>query len=363
MKKIVFLVTNDLTYDQRMQRICSTLADNGYAVTLVGFLKKRSVKTIPGNFKQVRLHVFFKKGKLFYVEYNFRLFWWLLFHSFDIYCGIDLDTLLPAFIISRLKRKICVYDAHEYFTELPEIIHRPLIRKFWTSLEKFLLPRIKYNYTVGNAIAQVLSEKYKQKFEVIRNVPVLNDAAEAETSVQNYILYQGALNQGRGLENLMLAMKDVEADLYLAGEGDLSRELRAFAAQLPHAKKIRFLGYIRPAALKQYTQQAKLGINLVENRGLSYYYSLSNKFFDYIHAGKPQVSMNFPEYRQLNDEYHVALLIDEPVPDAISNAINQLLNNHELYQKLCQHTLRAKNDLNWQKERIKLIQFYAGIER
>lgn len=363
MKKIVFTVTNDLTYDQRMQRICSTLAENGYDVTLVGFLKKRSVKTESRNFKQVRLQVFFKKGKLFYVEYNFRLFWWLLFHSFDMYCGIDLDTLLPVFIISRLKRKICMYDAHEYFTELPEIIHRPLIRKFWIGLERFLLPRIKYNYTVGNAIANVLSSKYKQKFEVIRNVPVLHNAFTGQPEERNYILYQGALNQGRGLENLMLAMADIDAELYIAGEGDLSVELREYASKLAHAKKIRFLGYIRPAELLNYTNNAKLGMNLVENRGLSYYYSLSNKFFDYIHAGKPQVSMNFPEYKELNDVYHVARLIDDTKPETIANAVNELLKNPLVYEDLKKNTVSAKAELNWQKESIKLIQFYESIGR
>lgn len=361
MKKIVFTVTNDLTYDQRMQRICRTLAENGYDITLVGFMKKRSVKTEPRNFKQVRLFVFFKKGKLFFLEYNFRLFWWLLFHSFDIYCGIDLDTLLPAFIISKLKRKTCVYDAHEYYTELPEIVDRPLIKKFWISLENFLLPKIKHNYTVGNAIAEVLSEKYKQKYEVIRNVPVLNDILVNNQNAQNYILYQGALNQGRGLENLMHAMRDINADLYIAGEGDLSKELRNHASKLPHASKIRFLGYIRPAELVKFTNESKLGINLVENRGLSYYYSLSNKFFDYIHAGKPQVSMNFPEYKQLNDQYDVALLIDDTTPSSIANAVNQLLNDHALYLLLQQNTSKAKSELNWQLESKKLIQFYTTI--
>ena len=361
MKKIVFTVTNDLTYDQRMQRICGTLAENGYDITLVGFMKKRSVKTEPRNFKQVRLFVFFKKGKLFFLEYNFRLFWWLLFHSFDIYCGIDLDTLLPVFIISKLKRKTCVYDAHEYYTELPEIVHRPIIKKFWISLEKFLLPKIKHNYTVGNAIAEALSEKYKQKYEVIRNVPLLNDTLVNNQKTQNYILYQGALNQGRGLENLMQAMSEINADLYIAGEGDLSKELRNHASKLPHADKIRFLGYIRPTELIKFTSEAKLGINLVENRGLSYYYSLSNKFFDYIHAGKPQVSMNFPEYKQLNDQYNVALLIDDTTPSSIANAVNQLLNDHALYLLLQQNTSKAKSELNWQLESKKLIQFYTTI--
>ncbi|MBK7443333.1 MAG: glycosyltransferase [Chitinophagales bacterium] len=361
MKRIVFTVTNDLTYDQRMNRICSTLQAAGYDITLIGFMKKRSVKLEQKPYKQIRLNLFFVKGKLFYLEYNFRLFWYLLFKKYDIYTGIDLDTLLPVFFNAKLKGKPCVYDAHEYFTELPEIVARPLIKKMWIKLERFLLPKIKYNYTVGNAIAEELTKKYKTTFEVIRNVPILSEDV-AEVSVGNYILYQGALNMGRGLEALMEGMAYVNADLYIAGEGDLSAELRAFAAELPHKEKIRFLGYVRPADLKKYTNEAKIGINLVEHLGLSYYYSLSNKFFDYIHAGKPQVTMNFPEYKKLNDQYDVAVLIDEPEKKLIASAINKLLTDVKLYVELEHNTIEAKKDLNWQKESVKLIQFYKQIE-
>jgi glycosyltransferase involved in cell wall biosynthesis len=361
MKKIVFTVTNDITYDQRMNRICSTLSEAGYDITIIGILKKRSVKTESKPFKQVRLRLLFTKGKLFYLEYNFRLFWYLLFKQYDIYCGIDLDTLLPNYLIAKLKGKPVVYDAHEYYTELPEIVSRPLIKKMWLRLEKLLLPKIKYNYTVGPAIADALTEKYHRPFAVIRNVPYL-ESNPVTAQTENYILYQGALNMGRGLEPLMEAMAGIDSVLYIAGEGDLSAELRQFANSLPHKDKIRFLGYIRPNELRLYTAKAKIGVNLVEHLGLSYYYSLSNKFFDYIHACIPQVTMNFPEYKRLNDKHEVALLIDKPDSQLISNAINTLLQDETKYQQLKHNAAVAKNTLNWQEESKVLLNIYQGIE-
>ncbi|MFN0276817.1 MAG: glycosyltransferase [Chitinophagales bacterium] len=360
MKRIVFTVTNDLTYDQRMQRICGSLAAAGYDITLVGFLKKRSVKIEQENYRQVRLRVFFRKGKFFYLEYNFRLFFWLLFKKYEIYCGIDLDTLLPVFLNAKMKGKPVVYDAHEFFTELPEIVDRPGIKKAWFVLEKFLLPKIKYNYTVSETIALALSAKHKQQFEVIRNVPVLKDA-NVDIEKKNFIIYQGALNKGRGIENLMQAMADIDCPLYIAGEGDLSEEMRKLANTFPHKEKIRFLGYVRPEELKKYTLKARLGVNFVENLGLSYYYSLSNKFFDYIHAAIPQVTMNFPEYASLNAKYHVAVLIDDLQPANISQAINKLLQDDSLYATLAGNTIKAKTELNWQVEEKKLITFYNNI--
>lgn len=342
-----------------MDRICTALVKAGYFVTLIGFEKKQSVPLDQKAYAQVRLHVWFKKGKLFYLEYNIRLFWYLFWRKFDIFCGVDLDTLFPVYCVAKLKSKPVVHDAHEYFTELPEVVDRPLIQKMWQRLAALLLPRIKYNYTVGEAIAKALSEKYKQPYHVIRNVPFLEQDVQQEK--KGYIVYQGALNKGRGLIELMQAMEQVQAPLYIAGEGDLSDTLRAFAADLPYADRIHFLGYVKPAELKKITAEATIGVNLVEQLGLSYYYSLSNKFFDYMHAGIPQVTMDFPEYRRLNDMYHVALLVPDLDPDKIAQALNTLLNDKQVYATMSQHALQAKSELNWQKEEEKLISIYRQI--
>jgi len=63
---IIFTVTNDLTYDQRMERICSTMANAGYKVTLVGRTMPGSVALDKRSYGQVRLNCRYHKGKLFY---------------------------------------------------------------------------------------------------------------------------------------------------------------------------------------------------------------------------------------------------------------------------------------------------------
>src|SRR4249920_3872687 len=104
-----------------MHRICSSLSKNGFDVLLVGRKLKSSIRLGTDNdyhgypYQQKRLQPLFTKGKLFYLEYNIRLFFWLLFKKFDIVCGVDLDTILPCYFVSRMKKKKCVYDAHEIF--------------------------------------------------------------------------------------------------------------------------------------------------------------------------------------------------------------------------------------------------------
>lgn len=361
LKHIVFTVTNDLNYDQRMQRICTTLVQAGYDITLVGFIKKRSVPLQQQAYKQHRIFVFFKTGKLFFLEYNMRLFFYLLWKRFDIYGPVDLDTILPGAIIAKLKNKPVVYDAHEYYEELPEVIDRPLIQKFWKLVARVTLPHIKYNYTVSQSIADDLSKKYKQPYAVIRNVPELKTSSIDHQQKQHIILYQGAINKGRGLEQLIDAMENIDAKLVIAGEGDLSAEIREKAAGKYYSDKIEFAGMLNPETLKKKTQSAMVGINLVAPIGLSYYYSLSNKFFDYIHAGIPQITMDFPEYARINDQYQIAVLIKELRSEEISEAILSLISNSQLYDQLVANTQRAKLDLNWGVEQQKLIEFYQHV--
>ena len=76
---VIFTVTNDLSYDARMHRICGTLTANGYGVTLVGRALPYSTPLKDRPFGQKRLHCFFQKGFPFYAEYNLRLFFFLLF--------------------------------------------------------------------------------------------------------------------------------------------------------------------------------------------------------------------------------------------------------------------------------------------
>jgi glycosyltransferase involved in cell wall biosynthesis len=197
----------------------------------------------------------------------------------------------------------------------------------------------------------------------VRNVPFysFNDAEQANNEDLPILLYQGTLNKGRGLEQLINSMEHISAILNIAGEGDLSSELRQQAKHVAWKERIHFLGYQKPEELKKITQEAYIGINLVSNEGLSYYYSLSNKFFDYIMAGIPQVTMSYPEYERLNNKYHTALTISDIKEGQIINAINRLLKNKDLYNQLKGNTQLAAEELNWEKEKQELLSFYDKV--
>lgn len=370
-KRIIFTVTNDLSQDQRMNRICTTLCKAGYHVTLVG-RKLRSSRPLHSQlFFQKRLFCVFTAGKLFYVEYNIRLFFYLLFKKFDILSGIDLDTILPAYIVSKIRNRPFVYDAHEYFTQMEEVVSRPLIQKAWERLEGLIVPRLKYAYTVSEGYVELFEKKYHVKFELIRNVTVLNErnspADIRDNEVRNppsgksYILYQGSVNVGRGLENLVEAMQKIDCRLYVCGKGDILGDLKALSKKLGLEDKISFFGFVQPEKLKEYTENASVGITLFSNIGLSNHFSLANRFFDYLHSGVPQVAMSYPEYKNFNSKNEVALLVDDLNTETIVSAVNRLLNDSEYYNMLRRNCMVARKEFNWQNEEKKLLDFYSRI--
>lgn len=361
MKRIVFTVTNDLSFDQRMDRICSTLAANGYECVLIGRKRRHSLKLEPKDYEQVRIPCLFEKGKLFYLEYNLKLWWYLLFLRMNALCAIDLDTILPVWAVSRLRRKPFIYDAHEYFTEMEEIVSRPLIQKAWKVLERFMMKRIQHAYTISEGYAEMYKKRYGVAFQVIRNVPFLNGLEEIATD-QRYLIYQGALNVGRGLEETLKAMPQLkECTLKVFGDGPNAGSLRSLAKSLQLNGQVEFKGMLRPEDLKPETHRAWLGLTLFSETGLHHRHSLANRFFDYLHAGVPQIAMDYPEYRAFNQKHEVAVLIPELTPEAIAKAVHDLYYDDVHYQRLEENCRIASKEHCWEKESVKLLAFYNAL--
>ena len=360
MKRLYFTVTNDLTYDQRMHRICGSLAAAGYDVVLVGRKRKHSLPLREKNFTQHRLSCWFDRGKRFYIEYNIRLFFYLLFKKMDAVCAIDLDSILPCLYISRLKKIRRVYDAHELFTELKEVISRPYIHQFWLGVEQKAVPKFKWGYTVSESIAEEFHRRYKVEYRAIRNVPVLQMEVNP-VSAEKIIVYVGVVNEARGFEYLVPAMQWVNAKLLICGDGNFMDHLKKLIIDFKLQDKVELTGMLSPEALLAIAKTAYIGVAVPEKEGLNQYLALPNKFFDYIHAGLPQLTVDYPEYRKLNKKWEVAVLISDLAPKRIAAALNNLLDDTVLYERLRQNCLKARESLNWQEEEKKLIAFYQTL--
>ncbi len=352
--RLIATVTNDLNQDQRMQRICATLSGIGFDTLLVGRQRSNSQPIRHQPFRQLRLKCIFNRGKLFYAEYAIRIFLFLLANPWEVVYAVDLDTLPSAVLAARFKGRTCVYDAHEWFSETPEVERRPFIRWFWRMVGRLTVPKADLAITVGPALAKQLSTEYGRPFEVVRNVPAERSPLPQlkTTRLSNpVLLYQGALNEGRALEAIIETLPLFpEAELWLAGQGDKEELLKNMVQRLGLGDRVRFLGMLDPENLYETTRQATIGLNLLEQRSKSYYFSLANKAFDYIQAGVPAIHMDFPEYRSLNSPYPVAELIEELTPLTIASAIRKITSQASHYEVLRQNCLQSATFLTWTSE-------------
>lgn len=354
-------MTNDLSYDQRMQRIAGSLSKFGFRVLLVGLKKKESAALAKLSFEQERLPCFFTSGFLFYAEFSFRLFFLLLFRKTDILCAIDLDTILPVYFISVLKNTRRIYDAHELFTEMKEVVTRPGIHKAWLTIERLIVPCFPKGYTVNDFIAGEFTRRYGLQYGVIRNLPLRSFAPTTETRGEKWLLCQGAVNEGRCFESLIPAMKNVNARLLIIGNGNFFIKAGELVKMHSLEAKVEMRGSLSPADLRLLTPHAYIGITLFGDTGLNQYYSLANRFFDYMMAGIPQLCVNFPEYAAINKRFGFAYLIDDTSSSTIANALNLLLDDSVLYSKLRENAREAREILNWEKEESVLLRFYKNV--
>lgn len=304
-----------------------------------------------------RISFGFESGKLFYLAYAIRMFWWLLFQPCDILLSNDMDTLLPNFLVAKLRGKKLIYDSHEYWTEIPELQDRPMSRRLWLWLERRLFPRVDAAYTVNESIAAIYREKYGMAVKVVRNLPFKAAHQPPSHSKERILIYQGTLNIGRGIELMIEAMAFLpDYRLVIAGFGSIEEPLRALAKERAYSDRITFTGFLAPAAMKEITRTAMLGLSLEADRGASYHFALPNKLFDYIQAGVPVLVSDLPEMALIVHTYQVGEVLksEERKPLDLAKKIRSVCENVDNYAILALKCQAASEFLTWENESTRL---------
>ncbi|WP_319480550.1 glycosyltransferase [uncultured Draconibacterium sp.] len=360
-KQIIVSVTNDLVADNRVHKVCTSLEEMGFGVLLVGRKLKNS-QPINRSYLTHRMRLCFTKGAFFYTEYNFRLLLFLLFRKADVLLANDLDTLTANYLAAKIKRIPVVYDSHEYFTEVPELIDRPRVKQIWEWLEKKMLPNLKHCYTVCDSIAAVYHEKYNVPFQVVRNIPISKNTVQSNQKEDQpkIILYQGAVNIGRGLEQAIKAMYFIEgAQLVIAGDGDIKGQLEELVRTEKLQEKVRFPGQLSIEELAKLTPTADLGLSIEEDLGLNYRFALPNKLFDYIRAEVPVLISDLPEMKAIVEKYNIGSICNSHEPKDLANSINEALNNSIKRKTWKTNLVQASKELTWENEEKVLKAIFA----
>ncbi len=369
--KAIVSVTNDLLTDNRVDKVCRFLVDQGYSVTLVGRQLKNSLPLNDRPYATKRFRLIADRGPLFYASYNFRLFIYLLFHRSALLVSNDLDTLLANYLASKLKRNCrLVYDSHEYFTEVPELIHRPKVQRIWEKIEGWIFPKLNTIYTVNGSIAQLYREKYNKSLAVVRNVsPIWTPGAipsKAQLGIptdRTVFIIQGAgINIDRGAEEAVEAMNDlIDAVLLIVGDGDVVPQLKQRARELEIEDRVLFFGKRPYHEMMAYTFHADVGLTLDKPSNTNYRFSLPNKVFDYIHAQTAIIATDLVEIRKLVDTYQLGWVLTEFTVDTLREVMHKAVTEPHIVEEFKRNAKDASFVENWENEKAVLHTIYPKV--
>jgi glycosyltransferase involved in cell wall biosynthesis len=377
-KKIVVSVISDLVTDQRVHRVCQTLSDQGYNVILIGAKKKGSLALAKRPYKTRRIPLLFQRKFPHFAEFNFRLFFHLLFSGADILLGNDLDVMAATCLAGAFLGKPVVYDTHEYYLAMPGLEKKPFVRRVWKRIESFVFSRVNHIYTICDSFCDLYRADYGKELKSVRNVPYLH-ALEGEDLLapqgkyghllqdgRRLLLFQGAgMNPERGIEELILAMKYLDPRVYhllLVGGGDIFPLLQEMIRKECLLDRISHIPKVPFDQLRPITRHAHLGLSLDKGENINHRYGLPNKIFDYLHAGVPVLTSRLIEPEKIISQYNVGAFVENHQPKHIAACIEQAFDDPELMQIWKANTQRARQELNWENESKIVLEIFKQVD-
>jgi glycosyltransferase involved in cell wall biosynthesis len=369
--QISVAVITDLETDQRVRKVCTWMQEQGYLVTVTGLQRPFSTKLPMRPYAQKRLITRKQKGILFYAEWQWKLYLALRKIPADVVYANDLDSLFPAWLAAKAQGAALVYDSHEWFTEVPELLNQPLKKWIWKKLEAFLVPKTMGRLTVNASIAQKLTQAYGFPFMVLRNVPnsveiSANPALLPQTAQAKFclILQGNGINIDRGAEEAIRALHFLpdQVHLIIVGAGDVFPLLPALIESEGLKNRVSILPRMPYEQMMQLAAACQLGLSLDKNQSGNYLFSLPNKVFDYWMAGIPVLASNLPELQALIYETDAGILCKAVDPKEIARAILPLLKSPTRHADLCLKAKKASILHCWENEQKTLQLLFQSLK-
>ncbi len=292
----------------------------------------------------------------------------------DICHAHDLNTLAPAYLVSRTSGSALVYDSHELSVEMgttspPARIAKPYFRVY----ERFFIQRTDAVITVNDSIARTLASWHGIAPPcVIMNCPPLYTARRGLDLLRRDLglepgiriaLYHGNFFADRGLEELVVAAGDLPDDVVTVfmGDGSLEEELKRLVADEGLTDKVLFRPRVPPTEVLPYVVSADVGVVLFRPVEINNQFASPNKMFDYLMAGVPVVASDLPELSRIVNTYGVGTLVNEADPADVARGITEVLDSPHYDEMRKRARAVALERYNWEKQSQGLLAIYRAL--
>lgn len=275
--------------------------------------------------------------------------------------------LLPWAILLRLMGIKVVYDVHE---DVPrQVRHNPGLPPI---AQRILPPFVSFAEWIGAkmlsgmvvptvAIAQRFPAK---KTALVRNFPLLDELHTPDPTPHNKrpleFAYVGYISEVRNIYGMMRAVAHLpnpEVRLRLVGSFAIPETERR-ARAMPEWRRVRFDGWASRQEVARAMADARAGLVLLQPVAHEML-TLPIKLFEYMAAGLPVISSDFPLWREIVESAGCGILVDPMDVDAIVSAMRWIIDHPGEAEAMGRRGRAAvEQRFNWGREAATLASFY-----
>lgn len=365
-KKYLQIVLNNFTSDNRILKQCKSLCETGeWAPIVYSMHDKGQQLTEEKDFVSIRrfplitrpLPKWLPIQLIKYLECWIRMFFAARVLKPDFIQANDLNALPIGLSIAKFAKCPLLYDAHELETERQGTKKGSIKQKLMVWLERKLIRASSSMLTVSNGIAEWYAKNYNiSKPMIVRNIPYQSKIMAFPPvdlkkvfgiSADSFLfIYIGGLAPGRGIPEMLEFFSKVNEDRHLIflGDGVFRKKILDFSSLY---KNIHLHPPVSPEEVINFAAGADVGISFIECVSLSYYYSLPNKFFEYLFSGIPVIIKPLPDQKELVELYNCGWVLDGSNKEIVS-FIDDITEEMIMEKKL--GVKKALEELSWGNE-------------
>lgn len=345
---------------------CISLAKAGYKVYLVAHgdsfdicdIHVRGIGELPNS----RIKRIITSAKAIYKE--------ALKIDADIYHIHD-PELLPCALKLKNQGKKVVFDSHEDVVEqikekiwIPYIIRLPL-SQIYQLYQKYICSRIDAIISVTPHICEKFKNLNKNVY-LITNYPLIKlPLIEHKEFGTRNICFPGLIAPEWCHEKIIEALSFSPNTKYVLCGNTIENYLKKLKG-LYNWSRVDYRGKITRNEVTELLSQSDIGIALAGysgNLGKKTGTLGNTKLFEYMLAGIPVICTDFILWKEIVENNECGICVSLKSVSEIADAINYLLDNPKIAQKMGQNGRKAVLEkYNWNFEEIELLKLYSNLK-